>query len=100
MNVLSLEVSKARLDEALGYLVWWEVSLPMARVWNEMVCKVPTNPNHSVQAARLPLMLLEPLVHLITSVVAPLGEAGRRGLLSPVPVEGWLCLSLGSKISA
>ena len=26
----SLEVFKARLDGALGNLVWWEVSLPMA----------------------------------------------------------------------
>ena len=26
----SLEVLKARLDGALGNLVWWEVSLPMA----------------------------------------------------------------------
>ena len=26
----SLEVFKARLDGALGSLVWWEVSLPMA----------------------------------------------------------------------
>ena len=28
----SLEVFKARLDGALGGLVWWEVSLPMAGV--------------------------------------------------------------------
>ena len=27
----SPEVLKARLDGALGNLVWWEVSLPMAR---------------------------------------------------------------------
>ena len=26
----SLQVLKARLDEALGNLVWWEVSLPVA----------------------------------------------------------------------
>ena len=29
----SLEVLKARLDGALGNLVWWEVSLPMAGSW-------------------------------------------------------------------
>ena len=29
----SLEVFKARLDGALGNLVWWEVSLPMAGGW-------------------------------------------------------------------
>jgi len=28
---LSLEVFKARLDEALSNLVWWKLSLPMAR---------------------------------------------------------------------
>ena len=28
----SLEMFKARLDGALGNLVWWEVSLPMAVV--------------------------------------------------------------------
>ena len=30
----SLEVFKARLDGALGNLVWWEVSLPRAGGWN------------------------------------------------------------------
>ncbi|GAB0191025.1 triadin [Grus japonensis] len=30
----SLEVFKARLDGALGNLVWWRVSLPMAGGWN------------------------------------------------------------------
>ena len=44
----SLEVFKARLDGALGNLVWWEVSLPMAGGWNWMVFKVPSNPNHSI----------------------------------------------------
>ena len=36
----SLEVFKAGLDGALGNLVWWEVSLPMARGWNQVVFKV------------------------------------------------------------
>ena len=44
----SLEVFKARLDGALGSLVWWEVSLPMAGGWHWVVFKVPSNPNHSV----------------------------------------------------
>ena len=43
----SLEVFEARLDGALGNLVWWEVSLPMARGWNWMGFKIPSNPNHS-----------------------------------------------------
>lgn len=30
VDVTSLEVFKARLDGALGNLVWWELSLPMA----------------------------------------------------------------------
>ena len=30
VDATSLEVSKARLDGALGNLVWWEMSLPMA----------------------------------------------------------------------
>ena len=44
----SLEVLKARLDGALGNLVWWKVSLPMAESWNRMHFRVPSNPNHSV----------------------------------------------------
>ena len=33
----SLEAFKARLDGAVSSLVWWEVSLPIAGGWNEMV---------------------------------------------------------------
>lgn len=44
----SLEVYKARLDGALSSLGWWDVSLPMAGGWNQMVFKVPSNPNQSV----------------------------------------------------
>lgn len=29
----SLEVHKARLDGALGKLIWWEMSLPTAGGW-------------------------------------------------------------------
>ena len=43
----SLEVLKARLDGVLGNLVWWEMSLPTARGWNQVVFKVPSNPNRS-----------------------------------------------------
>ena len=41
----SLEASKARLDGALSNLVWREVSLPITGGWNEMILKVPSNPN-------------------------------------------------------
>ena len=44
----SLEVLKARLDDVLGNLVWWEVSVPMAAGWNQVGFKVPSNPNRSV----------------------------------------------------
>ena len=44
----SLEVFKVRLDGALGSLVWWEVSLPIAGGWKEMVIKFPSNPKHFV----------------------------------------------------
>lgn len=44
----SLEVLKARLDGALGSLVWWDVSLPMAGGWDWVVFKVPSNPKHSL----------------------------------------------------
>ena len=44
----SLAVFKARLDGALSTLVWWKVSLLMAGGLKEMICKVPSNPNHSV----------------------------------------------------
>ena len=48
VNVPSLEAFKARLDGAVSNLVWWEASLPIAGGWNEMVLKVPSNPNHSM----------------------------------------------------
>jgi len=44
----SLEVFKARLDGALSNLVQWKLSVPMAGRLNEMIFKVPSNPNHSV----------------------------------------------------
>ena len=48
MDAPSLDVLRGRVNEALGNLVWWEVSLPMAGGWNWMSFKVPSNPNHSV----------------------------------------------------
>jgi len=38
---------KARLDGAGSTLGWEKGSLPMAGGWNQMVCEVPPNPNHS-----------------------------------------------------
>jgi len=43
----SLAMFKARLDGALSTLGWWEMSLLTAGGWNEMIFKVPSNPNHS-----------------------------------------------------
>jgi len=44
----SLEVLKARLDEALGSLTWWLATLPTAGRWNWVILKAPSNPSHSV----------------------------------------------------
>jgi len=44
----SLAGFKARLDRAWSNLLWWKGSLPMAGVWNWMVCKLPPNPNNSM----------------------------------------------------
>ena len=44
----SLKTFKARLDGAVSNLAQSEVSLPIAGVWNQMILKVPSNPNHSV----------------------------------------------------
>ena len=44
----SLAGFKARLDGAGSSLGWWKGSLPIAGEWDWMVCKVPSNPNHSV----------------------------------------------------
>jgi len=40
----SLELLKARLDEALGR----EAALPTAEDWNWVGCKIPSNPSHCV----------------------------------------------------
>ena len=44
----SLEAFKARLDVALGSLVWWLVTLHIAGGWNSMIIVVLFNPGHSV----------------------------------------------------
>jgi len=44
----SLAGFKPRLDGAGSTLGWWKRSLPMAGVWNWMVCNVPSNPDHPV----------------------------------------------------
>jgi len=43
----SLEGLKARLDVALGSLVWWLVTLHLGGGWNEMSIVVLFNPGHS-----------------------------------------------------
>jgi len=46
----SLEAFKARLDVALGSLVWWLVTLHVVGGWNWMVIVVLFNPGHSMIA--------------------------------------------------
>ena len=43
----SLEAFKARLDVALGSLVWWLVTLHIAGSWKSMITVVLFNPGHS-----------------------------------------------------
>ena len=44
----SLEAFKARLDVALGSLVWWLATLHIAGGWSWMSTVVPFNPGHSM----------------------------------------------------
>jgi len=44
----SQEAFKARLDVALGSLVWWLVTLHIAGGWNCMIIVVLLNPGHSM----------------------------------------------------
>ena len=44
----SLEAFKARLDVALGSLVWWLATLHIAGGWNYMIIVVLFNPGHSM----------------------------------------------------
>jgi len=43
-----MEALKARLDGALGSLVWWVATLPMAGGWNRVIFKVLSNLSDSV----------------------------------------------------
>ena len=44
----SLQTFKARLDVALGSLVWWLVTVHIAGGWNQMIIVVLFNPGHSL----------------------------------------------------
>jgi len=44
----SLAGFKARLDGAGSTLGWGKMSLLMAGGWNQMIYKVPSNPDHSL----------------------------------------------------
>jgi len=44
----SLQAFKARLDVALGSLIWWLATLHIAEGWNWMSIVVLFNPGHSV----------------------------------------------------
>ena len=48
VDVLSLGLFKARLDGALGILIWWMAALPMTGSWKWMIYKVPSNLSHSM----------------------------------------------------
>jgi len=76
----SLAVFKARLDGALSTLVWWKMSLLMARGWNQMISKVPSNPNHSVILWFYdPNMVLEPLyICKVVCILTSLSSFGRE----------------------
>jgi len=44
----SLEVFKARLDGALGSLVCWVATLPMAGDWDEMIFDITSKLSHHI----------------------------------------------------
>ena len=46
--ILWIMAFKARLDVALGSLVWWLVTLRIAGGWNKMIIVVLFNPGHSM----------------------------------------------------
>ena len=48
VDATSLEAFKARLDVALGSLVWWLVTLHIAGTWNSMSIVDLFNPGHSM----------------------------------------------------
>jgi len=44
----TLEIFKDKLGGALGNLVKWLETLPMAGGWNEMIIMDPSNSSHSI----------------------------------------------------
>ena len=48
VDAQSLEAFKARLDVALGSLVWWLATLHIPGGWNWMITMVLFNPGHSM----------------------------------------------------
>ena len=48
LDAPSLEAFKARLDVALGSLVWWLATLHVTGGWNYMITVVLFNPGHSM----------------------------------------------------
>jgi len=48
----SLEVLKARLIGGLGSMIWWVAALPMAKGWNWVGFKFPSNLSCSVILCR------------------------------------------------
>jgi len=47
MGAPSLKVLKARVDRALGSLIWRRAALPTAGGWSYMIFKVPSNSGQS-----------------------------------------------------
>jgi len=48
VNSRTLEVFKARLNRALGSLIWWMAALPMSGSWDYMIFEVLSNPIHLI----------------------------------------------------
>lgn len=48
MDGPSLEVFRARLDKALGSLIWWEAPLSRAGNWDLVICKAFSNLSRSM----------------------------------------------------
>ena len=48
VDVPSLEAFEARLEGALGNLIWWVAALPISGSWNRMGFKIFSNLSHSM----------------------------------------------------
>ena len=64
----SLEAVKARLNVALGSLVWWLVTLHITGGWNRVITVVLFNPGHSMICSP-PQDQLTPPDHKLVAVV-------------------------------